>query len=77
MQIVRYIILSFVIFLSLPLLAQTTEDELAAQQWVMEVEGRILNFMDELDELSYASNVQIRISDVNLETGSSVRRCRW
>ena len=57
MQIVRYIILSFVIFLTLPLSVQAQEDELAAQQWVMEVEDRILNFMDELDQLSYASNL--------------------
>lgn len=73
MQIVRYIILSFVIFLTLSLSAQTPEDELANQQWVMEVEDRILNFMDELDQLSYASNLQIRISDANIETGSYTR----
>ena len=73
MQIVRYIILSFVIFLTLSLSAQTSEDELANQQWVMEVEDRILNFMDELDQLSYTSNLQIRISEANIETGSYTR----
>ena len=73
MQIVKYIILSFVVFLTLQLSAQTQEDELASQQWVAEVEDRILNFMDELDQLSYASNLQIRISDVTVESGSYTR----
>lgn len=75
MQIVRYIILSFVIFLtlSLPLTAQTTEEELANQQWVLEVENHILDFQEELNQLSNASNVQIRISENNVESGSYTR----
>ena len=75
MQIVRYVILSFVIFLtlSLPLSAQTTEEDLAAQQWALEVENRILDFMEELDQLSHASNLQVRISEANVESGSYTR----
>lgn len=73
MQIVKYIILSLAVFLSLPLSAQIEGDEAAAQQWAAEVENRILNFNEELNQLSMATNVQVRISDANIESGSYIR----
>ena len=73
MQIVKYIIMGLAVFLSLSLSAQMEGDEEAAQQWAAEVENRILNFNEELNQLSMATNVQVRISDANLESGSYIR----
>lgn len=73
MQIVKYIIMGLAVFLSLSLSAQMEGDEEAAQQWAAEVESRILNFNEELNQLSLATNVQVRFSEVNLESGSYIR----
>ena len=73
MQIVKYIIMGLAVFLSLSLSAQMEGDGEAAQQWAAEVENRILNFNEELNQLSMATNVQVRISDANLESGSYIR----
>lgn len=77
MQIVKYIILTLTAFLSLTLSAQTVvqtpEEELANQQYEAEVESRMLDFKEELDQLFMAANVQGRISESNIESGAYTR----
>lgn len=77
MQIIKYIILSLTVFLSLTLsaqtVAQTPEEELAAQEYEAEVESRILEFEEELDQLSLATNMNGHATESNIESGSFTR----
>lgn len=73
MQVVKNLILGTLFVLSLALSAQAQSDELAEQQWAAEVENRMLDFAEELNQLVMAANVQIRISDANIESGSYTR----
>ena len=71
MQIVRYIILSLVVLLSISVSAQ--DDIMTEQQWQAEVENSIRNFIDELNQLSNTGNMRIRISEASIESGAYTR----
>ena len=77
MQIVRNIILSLLCFLPLsweaPLPAQDSEDVVFDDQSEDEIEGRIIQFMEEFNQLADANSLQIRFSNSNLESGTYSR----
>ncbi len=73
MQIVRFIILGFLCLLSLSLSAQDIEEGLLSMEREDELEERFMEFADELNRLSKASNLQIRISESNIESGTYTR----
>ena len=74
MQIVKYLILNLAILLSLSLSAQTQgEDIMSEQEWEAEVGYRIHDFIDELNQLTNAGNLRIRISEANIESGAYTR----
>ena len=76
MQIIRFIILGFLCLLPLPLTAQETEEGQLSVEREDELEERFLEFADEIDRLSKASNLQIHISESNIESGTYTRILR-
>lgn len=71
MQIIKTLILSILCLIALPLYAQSQEDEQEElQEREEELEERIMQFMDEYNELANASNMQIRITESNIESGT-------
>ena len=76
MQIARFIILGFLSLLTLPLSAQETEEGQLSVEREDELEERFFEFADELNRLSKASNLQIHISESNIESGTYTRILR-
>lgn len=73
MQIIRYIISALLCFTALPIAAQGEQEDYETQQRVVEIKARMEEFSDELNLLASASNLKIRITDTNLESGTYTR----
>ena len=73
MQIIRTLIFSTLCLIALPLYAQSQEDE---QEEFLEreeeLQERIMQFMDEFNELSNASTMQIHMTESNIESGTYI-----
>lgn len=72
MQIVRYIALCLLCFFPLWVGAQDQVDETDLQM-EMEVKERMMQYVDEFNQLAIASNVQVRLTEANIESGIYVR----
>lgn len=73
MQIIRYIITALLCFPALTMAAQDGQEDFETQQRVAEIKERMGEFSDELNLLASASNLNIRITDANLESGTYTR----
>ena len=73
MQITRFIILGILCLQALSLSAQEIEEGQLSMEREDELEERFMEFADELNRLSHASNLQIRISESNIESGTYTR----
>ena len=76
MQIARYFITGLFFFSLLPFSSQALAEEEYDYLSQDELEDRILRFRDEYTQLSNICNLQIRITDSNLESGSFTRILR-
>ena len=76
MQIARFFITGLFFLSLLPFSSQALAEEEYDYLSQDELEDRILRFRDEYTQLSNICNLQIRISDSNLESGSFTRILR-